>query len=347
MTKVVLVFLLLFAFVRPAAALEYTAPQVPEAGAEMFPEDASEFGRGIAEVLSNAVQHIKPAAMEAAGVCVALIAVIILLSVSDTVGTQTKSVSRIICVLSVAGLLLRTSDSFIQIGSHTVYDLTEYGKLLAPVMASAAAAQGAAASSAAIYGGAVLFISFMSALIGRVIVPVVYVYLCLACVSCATGNTLTEKLKSFAKWIMTWSLKIVMYCFIGYISITGVVSGTADAMAIKAAKLTISGMVPVVGGIISDASEAVLVSAGVMKNAAGIYGMLAILSVCILPFLRIGVQYLMLKGTAAVCQGIGGKGASEVIKDFSTAMGIILATTGSVCLMLLISTVCFMKGVGQ
>ena len=40
------------------------------------------------------------------------------------------------------------------------------------------------------------------------------------------------------------------------------------------------------------------------------------------------------------------KSLSELISDFSTAMGMMLAITGSVCLLLLISTVCFLKGVG-
>jgi stage III sporulation protein AE len=129
-------------------------------------------------------------------------------------------------------------------------------------------------------------------------------------------------------------------------SITGVVSGTTDAAAVKAAKLTISGMVPVVGGILSDASESVLVGAGVMKSAVGMYGALALLAICAEPFLRIGIQYLMLKATGAVCEMFGSKQLTALIQNFCAAMGILLAMTGSVCLLLLISTVCFMKGVG-
>jgi hypothetical protein len=42
----------------------------------------------------------------------------------------------------------------------------------------------------------------------------------------------------------------------------------------------------------------------------------------------------------------GSKQLTALIQNFCAAMGIILAMTGSVCLLLLISTVCFMKGVG-
>jgi hypothetical protein len=125
----------------------------------------------------------------------------------------------------------------------------------------------------------------------------------------------------------------------------GMGGGSADAAALKAAKLTISGAVPVVGGILSDASEAVLVSTPLVKNTAGIYGILAILALCMGPFLKIGAHYLMLKLTHAVTATIGSKELNSLIGGFSTAMGLLLAMTGSVCLLLLISTVCFMKGI--
>jgi len=144
---------------------------------------------------------------------------------------------------------------------------------------------------------------------------------------------------------MTWGLKTVLYIFTGYISITGVVGGTTDAAMLKATKLTISGMVPVVGNILSDASEAVLVSAGMMKNAAGIYGILAVISICINPFIRIGSQYLMLKLTAGISEMFGTKQMAGIIKDFCTAMGLVLAMTGAVCMIFLISTICFLRGV--
>ena len=114
----------------------------------------------------------------------------------------------------------------------------------------------------------------------------------------------------------------------------------------KAAKLTISGVVPVVGGILSDASEAVVLGAGVMKNAVGIYGLLAVIAIWITPFLQIGAMFLLLKLTAVVCSVFGVKEASDLIEDFSGAMGLLLGMTGTISLLVLISTICFMKGMG-
>jgi len=213
-------------------------------------------------------------------------------------------------------------------------------------MTAALASQGGVTSAAALYAGTVLFSTLLVSLISKLLIPMAYIYLCLSIATAAVGEPMLKEMKTFVKWLMTWVLKILLYVFTGYISITSVISGSADAAAVKAAKLTISGFVPVVGGIISDASETILVSAGMVKNAVGTYGVLAFMAIWIGPFLRIGAQYLILKATAAVCGMFADKSATELIKDFSGTLGLLLAMTGAVCVLMLISTVCFMKGMG-
>ena len=58
-----------------------------------------------------------------------------------------------------------------------------------------------------------------------------------------------------------------------------------------------------------------------------------------------GIHYLLLKAAAALSGIFGTKRMAELIGDFSTAMGLLLAMTGSACVIQLISTICFMKGV--
>ena len=124
------------------------------------------------------------------------------------------------------------------------------------------------------------------------------------------------------------------------------ISGTVDAATLKAAKIGISGAVPVVGNIFADATETILVSAGVMKNAAGVYGILAVLAICVGPFVQIGAHYLLLKLTSSVCNVFGHKPSVALIEDFSKGMGFVLAMTGTAGMLLLVSLVCFMKGMG-
>ena len=173
--------------------------------------------------------------------------------------------------------------------------MSEYSKLLLPVMTAAVAAQGGTSTSTALYTGTVFFDSLLTTVIAKLVVPGVYIFLSLGIAECAVAHDVLKRIRKFVKWLMTWCLKIVLYVFTGYISVTGVISGSVDASVLKATKLTISGMVPVVGGILADASETVLLSAGFMKNTAGLYGVFALIAVCVNPFLQIGCQYVLMK----------------------------------------------------
>jgi stage III sporulation protein AE len=248
-------------------------------------------------------------------------------------------------VLSVAGVLLGSANTLISAASSTVHEISSYGKLLLPVMTAAVAAQGGTASSAVIYTGTAFFDALLGAMLSNFIVPMVYLFLALVIGHCTVGEHSLGDLRKLLKWAITWSMKTVLYVFTGYMSISNVISGGADKAAIKAAKLTISGAVPVVGGIMSDASETILLGAQVVKHSIGIYGMLAIVAIVILPFLRVGILFLFLKVTAAVCSIFPAGKIADVVQGFSEAMGYLLGMTGTVSLLFLISTVCFLKGV--
>ena len=345
MRKIFLALILIGMLAVPVSAIDITAPEVPESGRELMPSNRETFGDGLLEVLRDALGYFQPDLKEAAGVCCGVTAAVMAVSIFQSLPGVTAKTADLAGAAAVSVLLVKSANSLINLGTQTVTEISEYGKLLLPVMTTAMAAQGGITTSPALYSGTAFFDSILTGMVSKLLTPMIYFYLALAAASSAVGEEMLHKLRDTVKWGMTWILKIILYVFTGYIGITGVVSGTTDAAALKAAKLTISGAVPVVGGILSDASEAVLVSAGTVKNAAGIYGLLAVAAVCIGPFLKIGVHYLMLKLTAGVCSVFGSKRLTGLIQDFSGAMGFVLAMTGAACLMLMISTVCFMKGV--
>lgn len=344
MRKAVLMILIITFLATPVSAVELTAPEVPESGKALMPSDAETFGEGLLEVLRDALGYFQPDLKEASGICLSVIAAVMAVPLLQSLPGGTGKTVELAGAVAVAAMLLNAANSLINLGTQTITEISEYGKLLLPVMTAAMAAQGGVTTASALYAGTAFFDTLLTSLISRVLTPMIYLYLALAAANSAIGEEMLKKLRDAMKWAMTWTLKIILYVFTGYISITGVVSGTTDAATLKAAKLTISGVVPVVGNILSDASEAVLVSAGTVKNAAGIYGLLAVLAVWLGPFLRIGTHYLLLKLTAGICGIFGSKRITELIQDFSGAMGFVLAMTGAVCLMLMISTVCYMKG---
>lgn len=344
MRRVFVLVILLLLLPTTVFAVEFEPPTVPEDAQEFMPPDTESFGEGLWFVVRTALMKFKPEFIEALRICICFVSISVLIALLKGFSGENKWIG-LVGVLTASTIFIQSADTFFNLGASTVEQLSEYGKLLLPVITAAFAAQGGVTGASALYAGTALFNSILSTAISKLLMPTVYIYLCLCIANAAIGEKTLQELRDFVKWLMTWILKWILYIFTGYIGITGVVSGATDAAALKATKIAISGSVPVVGSILSDATESILVGAGVMKNAVGIYGVFALLSICIGPFMKIGVHYLLLKFTASICGMVSGKEQSGIIKDFSGVMGFLLAMTGSVCLLLLISIVCFMKGV--
>ena len=345
MRKIMIILTIVTMFTVPVRGETFEAPPVPESGQPYFPENPESFLDGVMEILRDVSGVIAPSLSEAVKTCISIICICILISLLHSVQTDKSKITNIAASASVAVLLLRSSGSFIELAISTIHELSQYGKLLLPVMTASVAAQGGVTSSTALYTGTAIFDTLLSSLISTLLIPLIYVTIALSVANSIVNDESILTLGNNTKGFMVWLLKILLYVFTGYMSITGVISGTVDATSLKAAKLTISGMVPVVGGILSDASETILVSAGFMKNAAGIYGMLAMLSVFAAPFMKIGVQYILLKLTTSVCSGFAEKNITSLLNGFTGCLGLLLAMTGTVCLLFMISTICFMKGV--
>ena len=339
--NVIVIFCLLFLPV-PVSAEEYAAPNIE--GIDLAQGASYDFLDEFWNLMEAALIQSQPDLEEAAQVSSKVLATAIVLALLTILWKGPAASIDIATTAVITVILFQGTNSMLVLAKDTVQQMSQYGKLLLPVMTGALAAQGGISSSTGLYIGTALFDAVLGGVLTDLYVPLVYVYLALAVARSAAGLDLLKKLRDMVKGFLSWSLKIILTVYTTYMSITGVVSGTTDAVALKATKVTISTVVPVIGGILSDASEAVLVGAGVMKNAAGIYGLLAIISMVLGPFFKIGIHYLLLKLTAALCAVLGTQTAAYLTEDFSAVMGMMLAITGAMCLLLLISIVCFLKG---
>lgn len=346
MKSLLLVLFIIPFLVVPVHADAFLAPIVPESGEALMPDVTDDFGTGLLDLFYKAINKIHPSLNQALSICVCVILIVVMISVVENISGTVNIATEYAGALAVSATLLFNTNAMIQLTGDIIHEMCEYGKLLFPVMTAAVAAQGGISTSAAIYTGVSVFSSMLSMLIANVFLPMVYLYIGICVANSALGDELLKNLRDMLKQVITWSLKILLTVFTTYISITGVISGATDAAALKAAKVTISTFVPVVGGILSDASEAVLVSVGFAKNAAGIYGIFAILAIFLKPFLQIGVHYLLLKIASGISCIFGSKRICALVGDFSAAMGLLLAMTGTNCVLLLIAAICFMKGVG-
>lgn len=320
---------------------------VPSAAAELL-RDANgadtDFGSRVLSLLRKAVLKLDSFFAQSLRDIMLILAILVLAAIA---GVEERNEAKratvlagILAIMSAGAVQLK---SLLQLGEDTLMEMQGFSDLLLPVITSTAAASGNFTASGALYFGATAFSALLLHLMTAWMVPMLYVFLALRAADAAAGSSILTGLADLTKWTVKAVLKVLLFTFTGYMTLTGILSGAADATAVKAAKLTLSGVVPIVGSMISDASEAVIVSAGTIRNTVGVFGLMAVLAICILPFFRIGIQYLLLRVAAAMGGTIGLPQHVSVVSALSEATGLLLAMTGTGALLMLVSCVCYLQ----
>ena len=239
--------------------------------------------------------------------------------------------------ITITLLTAGSLDSLIGLGTETIRQLHDFSEALLPALAAAAAAGGMVSGAAVQQMSAVLCVDLLLSLIHNWLLPGLYVYIGVLTASTCLGEARLQLLAKGLKRAITWVLTTALAAFTLYLSIVRIVSGTADGMAVKMTKTVISGVVPVVGGIISEAAETLLAGAGMLRQTIGLFGLLGILAVCLWPFVQLGVQYLLYKGAAFAAEIVGVQDLYKLIDGLGGAFGLMLGMTGACGLLMLVS----------
>ena len=344
-------WMMLLLLVLAALTISARAAEVPRELQEALPEGAEEwmvedvsgpegFSRGIAAIAEGVLEEgkdiLRSRLRGAASV---------LLVESFSGGGRAAAFLPMAGGLAVTMLTVGSLDELIGLGSRTIGELDTFSKVLLPTLAAATAASGSVTSATMQQVTTVFLVSLLISLISVFLMPLCCLYIgVLAAGSCLQEARLAAIAEGMKK-VITWTLTTALLLFTVYLSVARVITGAADAAAVKVTKAAISGVVPVVGGIIAEASETVLTGAGLLKNTVGVFGMLAILAGCALPFLHLGVQYLLYKLTAFLSAAVGAPWLCKLIDGLGGAFGLVLGMTGSCAVLLLVSVFSFVAAV--
>ena len=94
----------------------------------------------------------------------------------------------------------------IGLAAATAGELGEDSKLFLPVLATAASARGSVTSSAALCTGTLVFTAFLSSILKRILLPVIYLYLAASVAGCAF----------FAKICLPFTIFLIILIFPTY-----------------------------------------------------------------------------------------------------------------------------------
>ena len=358
MRKAILALSVLLLLSTPALAREPEEAAMPDYGAQALEQaldgqtrealgdasatNAGDFGTQlwsiVTDALSNANLALRPALFSAGKVLAAAILCAFASGAQD--GSGAKQPAQIAGAFAITALCTQDAQSMIALARETITKISDFTALLLPVLSSSLAASGGSVSAGTLLAGGSFAMSLLTKLASGVLIPLVYLYILLATAESATDGGGLGKIRELCGWLVRLSIKGLCAVFTAYLSLSRVLTGSAAAQA------AFSGMVPVVGSILSDASESLLASAGLIRSAAGAFGMLAVLAMALAPFMQLGAFYLALRLAGAIGADAVSKAHAGLISNLASAMGYMLAIAASALWMSLVSSACFLKAVG-
>ena len=171
--------------------------------------------------------------------------------------------------------------------------------------------------SAGVYQPAVAILSNgVMQIFTLVVMPIFIITLVFSVVGHLSPNTRLDKFVSFFTSAYKWLVGIIFTMFLGFLAIQGITAGAHDGLSIRAARMTISSSVPILGGYISQGFDLVMASSVLIKNAIGLAGLYLLIAVVFAPLAYIVIFSLGLKLAAAITQPI----ADDRISNFLTTI---------------------------
>lgn len=248
-----------------------------------------------------------------------------------------EGITALVGTLAVTAVAVTDVSSLMELSRKAIDQISDFCTLLIPVLTASAVATGSVTAATARQGATLLLANVLVTLINRVLLPFVYLYVSACAASAALGNGGLGDIAKLLKWFITTTLTILLLLFTIYLSMTNFAAAGVDAVAIKLTRTVISNLVPVVGGILSDASETVLAGAALVRGTVGVFGVVAVLAYCVGPFLYLGGQYLAYRLAAVLTALVSRSRTATLIEQISGAFGLVMGMTGAVALLVMIS----------
>ncbi len=258
---------------------------------------------------------------------------------------QVSETGYYITYLLLFGLLISSFIIASQIAATTISAILDFMKALAPTYLMSVAFCTGATTSMVYYEAALLLITLVDFLIVKVIIPMINFYLVIMLANNLSKEDTLSKLAGLFSSAIDWLLKSLLAAVIGFNTIQGLIVPVADQVK-RSVLLKASEAIPAVGDALGGVTETVLGAGVLLKNAIGVAGLIVIISICAVPFIKLLMITVVYKVGSAALQPISDKRFIECISASAKSASMLLKTVfvGAVLFILSITIVAVTTG---
>ena len=247
--------------------------------------------------------------------------------------------------LLLFGLLISSFIMASRIAAETINSLLDFMRALVPAYLLSVAFVTGATTSLVYYEAALGLIMLVDFAIIKVVIPMINFYLVIMLANNLSKEDMLSRLAELLATGINWLLKSLLAIVIGFSAIKGLIIPVADQVK-RTALYKASEAIPGIGDALGAVTETVLGAAFLLKNAIGVAGLVVILIICAVPFIKLTMVTVVYKVGSAALQPISDKRFIECISASAKSSAMLLQTvfTGAVLFLLAITVVAVTSG---
>lgn len=247
-----------------------------------------------------------------------------------------NEISFLACFALIAGLSVTIIAEILETANNTIDTILVLIAGLMPTMAGLTVSTSAAAM-AGFYP--TLFIAMQSfvAICKNIFLPLIMVITSLSVINAISGRFQVSRLIEFARQVIKWGLGLLLTVFVGILNIHCFTAKAAGTVAGRTVKYALCNFIPMVGNVLAESAEAVISSIRILRGALGISGILAVVSLCVLPIVKILATSVLYRFAAAIAEPATDKRIIQLLMDLAGNITLAFAILLMVAVMFIIS----------
>jgi stage III sporulation protein AE len=253
---------------------------------------------------------------------------------------EQNTVAKLAHSIGIIALLTVALSSFtiaIQTGRDAIGNMVGFMQSLIPILLTLMAALGSLTTVALMHPVIYVSLNIIATLIQNIVFPLIFCAAILGIVSSLSERFQVSRLADLFRDGSMLLTGLLLTVFTGILGVQGVAGAVTDGVGLRTVKYLTGAVVPVVGGVLTDAVDAVAGCSLFIKNAVGIVGVLAILFLCTLPVVKILSAAVMYRLAAALLQPLGAQELSESLHLLGNYLLLVFAAVAAVGLMFFIA----------
>ncbi len=274
-------------------------------------------------------------------IMVSVIGILILMGVYDSLRDSfsakgTEKIADFFCAATVALIICPPIMERASELSQVICELSDYMELSLPVLCGLLTATGNVGSAGVFHFFIYQAIAFAGNLFSGILLPLTGSYISIGIAAAITDNEGLKNLTSTIRAVATKSMVFLCMVFTALLSLQGVVAGAGDTVSRRTLKLAVGSFLPVTGNLMAESVDTFMGGVGVIRSVAGVFGVIVVFYLIIIPILKTLANFLLIKASVFVGDMVGMPRIRSLLTVVSDGFGMLLAIAAGIGVMFII-----------